>query len=40
MAGMSYEEIGHQLGMEREAVLAHLADALVQVSRASRPADS
>lgn len=23
MAGMSYEEIGHQLGMEREAVLAH-----------------
>jgi DNA-binding CsgD family transcriptional regulator len=40
MAGMSYEEIGYQLGMEREAVQAHLADALVQVSRASRLADS
>lgn len=39
MAGMSYEQIGHQLGMEREAVLVHLADALVQISRAARPVE-
>ncbi len=36
---MSYEQIGHQLGMEREAVLVHLADALVQISRAARPVE-
>lgn len=33
MAGLSYEQIGEHLGMERDAVQARLAEALARIVR-------
>jgi RNA polymerase sigma factor (sigma-70 family) len=38
MAGLSYEEISQQLGIERTVVQAYLAEALARIVRAA-PAD-
>ena len=38
MAGLSYEEIGKQLGIERDVVQAYLAEALARIIRAAPPA--
>lgn len=35
MAGLSYEQIGEHLGMERDAVQARLAEALAWIVRAT-----
>ncbi|MNS94602.1 RNA polymerase sigma factor [compost metagenome] len=37
MAGLSFEEIGQQLGIERTVVQAYLAEALARIVRAAPP---
>lgn len=39
MAGLSFEEIGQQLGIERTVVQAYLAEALARIVRAAPPED-
>lgn len=39
MAGLSYEEIGEQLCIERDVVQAYLAEALARIVRAVPPDD-
>jgi len=39
MAGLSFEEIGQQLGIKRTVVQAHLAEALARIARAVPPDD-
>lgn len=38
MAGLSYDQIGEQLGMEPGEVQNHVAEALGRISRAASPA--
>ena len=38
MAGLSYEEISQQLGIERDVVQAYVAEALARIVRAAPPA--
>ena len=40
MVGLSYDQIGEQLGMEPNEVQAHVAEALVQISRATLPTEA
>lgn len=40
MAGMPYDQIGEQFGMEPSEVQAHVAEALVQISRATLPTEA
>jgi RNA polymerase sigma factor (sigma-70 family) len=40
MAGLSFEEIGQQLGIKRTVAHAHLAEALARIVRAAPPEDS
>jgi len=39
MAGLSFDEIGQQLGIERTVVQAYLAEALARIVRAAPPED-
>ncbi len=39
MAGLSFEEIGQQLGIKRAVVQAYLAEALARIVRAAPPDD-
>lgn len=39
MAGLSYGQIGEQLGMEPHEVQDRVAEALAQISRAASPAE-
>jgi len=40
IAGLSYEEIGQQLGIERGVVQAYLAEALARIVRAAPPTET
>ncbi len=40
MAGLSFEEIGQQLGLERTVVQAYLAEALARIVRAMPPIET
>lgn len=39
MAGLSFDQIGQQLGIERTVVQAYLAEALARIVRAAPPDD-
>jgi RNA polymerase sigma-70 factor (ECF subfamily) len=40
MAGLSFDEIGQQLGIERTVAQAYLAEALARIVRAAPPTDT
>jgi len=40
MAGLSFDEIGQQLGIERTVVQAYLAEALARIARAVPPIEA
>lgn len=40
MAGLSFEEIGQQLGIERTVVQTYLAEALARIVRAAPPTET
>lgn len=40
MASQPYDQIGEHLGMETDEVQAHLAEALVQIGRATWPTEA